>query len=199
MRRTTIAALIAIFMLMSISSIAAVDFTLEIFGNANMDDSIDELDITYVEDVINGTEKTTDLADANHDGDIDSEDILQIEQIINGSEKELVVKDDDGDAVAIQKPINRVVAPGRAYDTCEAMRSLNVAGLLVGVSKEIQERNIYFPELSKLAGVGTAWEPDYEAIIELNPDLVIISGRELPSSSRLAGYKENTPLLKSTL
>lgn len=183
-------AMLAFCLALSAMPGSAADFTLGIFGNANMDDNVDEKDVTYVMDVIKGTEETTELADANHDGNVDAKDILQIEQIINGSEKELVVKDDDGDAVIIQKPIDHVVTPGRSYDACEAMRSLNVADRLIGVSKEIQERFVFYPELSKLSGVGTAWEPDYEAIIKLNPDLVIISGRELPSSSRLAGYKE---------
>ncbi|RJE46832.1 hypothetical protein A7K50_12470 [Dehalobacter sp. MCB1] len=155
-----------------------------------MDDTIDEKDVAYVEGVIKGTNAATNLSDANYDGKVDSQDVDQIEQIINGTEKTLIIKDDDGTTVIIPKPIKRAVASGRVYDVCEVMRSLNVANLLVGVSKEIQDRNIYFPELSKLHGVGTAWEPDYEAIIQLDPDIVMISGRTIPSSSRYAGYKE---------
>ena len=44
----------------------ASDFTLEIFGNANMDDTIDELHIEYVQGIIDGTDDETELSDANN-------------------------------------------------------------------------------------------------------------------------------------
>lgn len=51
----------------------AADYTLGIFGNANMDDTIDEDDISYVEGIIDGTSEETQLADANYDGTIDED------------------------------------------------------------------------------------------------------------------------------
>jgi len=60
----------------------AADYTLGIFGNANMDDVIDEDDMEYVRKVIDGSNEATELADANYDGHIDEEDISQIELII---------------------------------------------------------------------------------------------------------------------
>lgn len=51
------------------------DFTLKIYGNANLDDAIDQRDIVYVEGIINGTLEYNDLADANNDGNIGREDI----------------------------------------------------------------------------------------------------------------------------
>ena len=55
---------------------SAADFTLQIFGNANMDDTINELDIEYVQGIIDGSKDKTELADANYDGKIDEEDII---------------------------------------------------------------------------------------------------------------------------
>ena len=49
----------------------AFSYTLNIFGNANMDDTIDELDIAYLEDVIAGRSPATEMADANLDGIVD--------------------------------------------------------------------------------------------------------------------------------
>ena len=57
--------------LTAMSSFAA-DFTLNIFGNANMDYIIDERDIAYIEDIIGGSKEPTDLADADGDGNIDA-------------------------------------------------------------------------------------------------------------------------------
>ena len=58
-------------------------FTLDIFGNANLDDTIDEMDVAYVEGVIKGTNTATNLSDANFDGKVDLQDVNQIEKIIS--------------------------------------------------------------------------------------------------------------------
>jgi len=63
----------------------ASDFTLKVLGNANMDDTIDENDIKYVEGIIKGKNDVTKLADANYDGKIDEKDISQINSIISGT------------------------------------------------------------------------------------------------------------------
>ena len=53
---------------------AASEYTLDVFGNANMDETVDETDIAYVEGIIDGTNEVTELADANYDGNIDAQD-----------------------------------------------------------------------------------------------------------------------------
>ena len=63
------------------------DETLKIFGNANMDQVIDEKDLAYVKDVIGGKEQTTEFADANNDGKIDAQDIDQIQALIDDNDK----------------------------------------------------------------------------------------------------------------
>jgi iron complex transport system substrate-binding protein len=50
----------------------AESFTLKIYGNANMDEAIDDQDISCVQGIIDGKEKSTELADANHDGVVNS-------------------------------------------------------------------------------------------------------------------------------
>ena len=78
---------------LAIMPVVADDYTLSIFGNANMDDTIDENDIAYVEGIIEGTNEATDLADANYDGQIDEDDVVQIGLIIDGDEKEIAIID----------------------------------------------------------------------------------------------------------
>lgn len=48
---------------------------LGIFGNADMNDIIDERDVDYVNSVIDGKSEATKLADANYDGKVDSLDV----------------------------------------------------------------------------------------------------------------------------
>ena len=71
----------------------AENYSLGIFGNANMDDRIDELDIVYVEGINKGANAPTNLSDANYDGKVDLQDIDQIKEIISGKEKVLTLID----------------------------------------------------------------------------------------------------------
>jgi ABC-type Fe3+-hydroxamate transport system, periplasmic component len=150
---------------------AASDYTLGIFGNANMDDTIDEDDIAYVESIIKGTNERTELADANYDGEVDEDDITQIEQIISGDEKELTIIDSADSIVTVKMPVERIIPLHMRH--AGAVCVLNAEDEIVGVDKTVIERVRLFPELSKLSSVGTVREPDVEQIIVLDPDLII--------------------------
>lgn len=152
---------------------SASDFTLEIFGNANMDDTIDELDIKYVQGIIDGTNEPTLLADANYDDTIDEKDITQIELIIDGEEKKLTLEDRAGRVVTINMPVERIIA--LHYMEASVIRSLDANDYIVGVGDEITKASTFFPELSQLPCVGKTWSPDPEAIISLEPDLVLFN------------------------
>lgn len=56
---------------------------LQVFGNANEDDTIDQRDIDYIGEVIRGDRKASNLTDANNDGTIDQADIAQVNAIID--------------------------------------------------------------------------------------------------------------------
>ena len=94
--------LLMLCFLMAVIFGAASDYTLGIYGNANMDDRIDEQGIAFVNDIISGAESATNLTDANEDGNIDERDIDQIEQIIGGKERELTILDSAGRTWTVQ-------------------------------------------------------------------------------------------------
>jgi iron complex transport system substrate-binding protein len=161
-----------------IASAEASSYTLGIFGNANMDEDIDEKDVAYVEGVIKGTNAATNLSDANYDGKIDSKDIDQIELIMQGKEKNLTVVSKSGwheyAVVTVQKPIKSVIT--RFFDSAEMLRILDSTNKIVAVGgNEIRDASLFFPELSKLppvAGKRTG-DPDYEAILSIHPDIFL--------------------------
>jgi iron complex transport system substrate-binding protein len=170
----------------------ASDFTLEIFGNANMDDTIDELDIEYVLGIIDGTKDETKLADANNDGEINDEDITQIEQIIAGEETELIVVDFADRIVRVNKPVEQVVIS--VSGGADAAAILGVKDKVVGVPDYIVKREDWgsvslFPELAELPSIGNHADPDVEAILSLHPDFVL-----LYSDSLLSGLDPADPL-----
>ena len=91
----------------------AFSYTLNIFGNANMDDTIDELDIAYLEDVIAGRSPATEMADANLDGIVDEKDIEQVKRLIDGTGEQISLKAytiyEEAVNVTIPMPVERSV------------------------------------------------------------------------------------------
>ncbi|OPY49406.1 MAG: corrinoid ABC transporter substrate-binding protein [Methanosaeta sp. PtaU1.Bin060] len=169
MKRMILAALcISLFSM----SGGAMDYALGIFGNANMDDTIDEKDVEYVEGVIKGAKVATNLSDANYDGKIDDDDIAQIEQIISGEEKELTLIDSADRIVTVNLPIKTVVVMDQA--PAMALVALGQEDKVIGVGSWITSRQMLFPKLSQLPSAGSSESgADWEKVLELKPDVFI--------------------------
>ena len=152
------------------------DYVLGIYGNANEDDTIDMGDVVYTKLAIFGKKSKTELCDAKYDGRINVLDVIQTKLIILGKEKELTFVDQSGyypgEIVTIKKPIKRIVLLNRY--TAEALKAIGAEDKVVGVGQQVVEDEVFFPELSKLPSVGSHYPgPDFEAILELKPDLLI--------------------------
>ena len=161
------------------------DYVLDIYGNANEDDTIDMGDVVYTKLAIFGKKPKTKLCDAKYDGRINVLDVIQAKLIILGKEKELTLIDTGDRIVTVKKPVERVVT--LLEYSAEVMRIFRTQDKIVGIGSGITECEIYFPELSKLPSVGRWGAPDYEAILSLNPDLVI------PLGSKTAKHAKKLP------
>lgn len=157
------------------------DFVLNLYGNANMDDTIDSKDIEYVKAVFEGKETPTEFSDANNDGKVDENDVAQIEQIIDGKEKVLILIDSANRTVALKTPIERVVI---ARKGAEEFTILMAKDKIVGIGDDAKLNN---PDIVKKTGVDmiqsvgnfNSGSLDYETIISLKPDLVIATSPAL--------------------
>nr|CBH39907.1 putative ABC transporter, solute binding protein [uncultured archaeon] len=174
-------------MLLVSPALASDTGTLEIYGNANEDDTIDMRDLTYVKLIFFGKKPETELADAKYDGKINPLDFIQIKLIIVGKEKELTFVDSSDRTVTVNKPLKTTVA--LTYPVAEAIKIVRADDKVVGVSSDIAKRKVFFPGLSKLPSAGEASSPDVEKILELNPDIVC-TGRLLGVSD---GLEEQLP------
>ena len=147
------------------------DYVLDIYGNANEDDTIDMRDLTYVKLIFFGKKPETELADAKYDGKINPLDFIQIKLIIVGKEKEITIVDSADRIVTVKKPVERIIPlhMRHAGTVCVSGAGDNV----VGVDKTVIARERLFPELSKLPCVGTVRAPDTEQILMLNPDIIL--------------------------
>jgi iron complex transport system substrate-binding protein len=168
MKGKMLASILALCLMVGIS---AADFTLHVYGNANMDDVIDEEDIEYARGIMAGTHDMTDLADVNGDGKVDEEDIRLIEEIIDGTAAEIKVIDSDGNAVSVKVPVERIVIFN--HQAAEALQFLGAADKVVGVRDIFEKHRNRFPVISQKMNIGNGGEPDIEAILSQNPDLII--------------------------
>ena len=165
---------VCIALLASLTSpvLASEDETLNIYGNANLDDTINGLDLTYTERIRFGLEDPTTLADANYDTYIDMGDVLQEALIILGREKKLTVIDSNDRKVTLDMPIERIIVlstGGPADPLC----ILEAEDKIVGINGMIAA-SLSHPSLYDIPSVG--WPGiDYERVVELEPDLVITS------------------------
>ncbi|MEA1998041.1 MAG: ABC transporter substrate-binding protein [Euryarchaeota archaeon] len=174
-------------MLLMSPALASDTGTLEIYGNANKDDTIDMRDLTYVKLIFFGEKSETELADAKYDGKINPLDFIQIKLIIVEKEKELTFVDSSDRTVTVKKPLKTTVA--LTYPVAEAIKIVKADDKVVGVSRDIAKRKVFFPGLSKLPSAGEASNPDVEKILELSPDIVC-TGRLLGVSD---GLEEQLP------
>ena len=177
MKTGTILAKIAMSMVLLLASSAGAseDYTLEIFGNANEDDTINMQDVTYTELIILEYRDRTELSDAKYDGRINMQDVTQIELIILGKEKELTFIDTPGRIVTVNKPIERIAA---ASGYClPLLRALGATDKIVAVSYWTIERDpIFYPEFCDYPDAGGFSSPNYEVILNCNADAVILLG-----------------------
>jgi iron complex transport system substrate-binding protein len=170
--------LCSILLLSTLPAIAAdqTDEPLEIYGNANKDDTIDMRDVTYIKLVIFGKKPVTTFADANYDGKVSMLDLGQTKLIILDKEKKLTIIDMNDRTVTVSKPIEGVIVTHR--EQFEQLRSLKVPkDIILTAERQIltmDEYTIYFAEYQDLPDVGSCSNPNLEAIVGLRPDAILI-------------------------
>ena len=172
------------------------DYVLGVYGNANEDDTIDMGDVVYTKLAIFGKKPKTELCDAKYDGRINVLDVIQTKLIILGKEKELTVIDTVDRIVTVKKPLRRIVLTHPFH--VETLRTLEVSkDMIVGIAKHRWDE-AFFPEFSDVPSVGWRWTPDIEAILNLNPDAVILFTKPDATSTALESADPNILLIHIT-
>jgi iron complex transport system substrate-binding protein len=156
------------------------DFVLDIYGNANEDDTIDMRDLTYVKLIFFGEKSETEFADAKYDGEINPLDFVQIKLVIVGKEEELTIVDNAGRIVTIKKPVERIVSshPG----ITEALKIVDAWDRVVGRDCSTSDPILYsnLDELPVVSGPTGPYDLNYEEVFELHPDIVLVVAAPMP-------------------
>jgi len=146
-------------------------YTLGVFGNANEDGTIDQNDVKYTTSVVLGLDNQTRLADAKYNGEINVLDVTQTELIILGMEKKLTLVDADDRVVTVNKPVDRIII---YHHQCgEMLQVLHLDNKVVGVRDTFERQPRRFPVMSTKPSIGNGGSPDIEAILMLEPDIVL--------------------------
>lgn len=153
------------------ASASGMEFTLFIFGNANGDMNIDQQDIDLIKEIAAGNTAATDLADANQDGVVDEKDAEQVKKIMDGTATEMTVQDSFGNPVTVKTPVERIISLDRMI--AENAQVIGIGNRIVGIDENTVNRGIILPEISKVKNLGSATEPDIEAIVALKPDVIL--------------------------
>lgn len=108
-----------------------------VYGNANMDNKIDESDKEYVQMIIDGEKETTKYADANNDGTVDSKDIAYIEDLINFTGGKRYYTMDNGETGWIKGNITSIGA--QYYCNMYALGAMGATGIVTCGDDETAE------------------------------------------------------------
>lgn len=92
--------------------------------------------------------------------------------IAKGPKKESIsIQDARGRIVEIRLPVKKLVV--LTSDALEVIRALKAEDLVAGINNSIAREPLFWPELKNRPAVGSWRGPNYELIVELNPDIVI--------------------------
>jgi len=132
-------------------------------------------------DLIVSDEELRSAEEKRDAGELSEEELAEI-RLINERYPRSIT-DSVGRTVTIYKPLERVVVFNSA--TIEIMRSLNTSEIIVGVDRYTKEDGIFFPEMAgeEISEVGTTDAPDYEAVLEIEPEAVFVYATNRVASS----------------
>jgi len=122
---------------------------------------------------------------------IDKKTVETPKQVRN--EKPETITDSAGRTVTVYKPVKRIVVTD--YRTTEAMLAIGAKDMIVGVDKTFHDRMPEFgltdlPEVSEHAKF-----VNYEAVLKLEPDLIVLPSMKVEQADEIAKNLPNIPVI----
>ena len=120
------------------------DGRLQIMGNANNDDYLDQDDVEELERIVkeNGTVKDHPLADANNDGVIDSKDIEMVKRMVDRESMPIYIVNGKSEVQRIDYPVSKFISIGT--DTLSSVYAVGAMSKVSAVSgKNLSDKTFY--------------------------------------------------------
>lgn len=155
-----------------------------VYGNANYDYALDDLDVKFLEDIVSG--KTTwdktkyPLADANQDGEITQADIDLVKKIINKEKCEVYYHNYFGEAQKLNYPVDTSRIAVTYWQQAEEVGILGLWDNVVCANASVDGRgNLY--DLSKVTFMGKSSgaaldSEQVQLMMDKNVTLIVGSG-----------------------
>jgi len=147
-----------------------------VYGNANEDDKLNDDDLTYLQGIIDGKNKTTVLADANADGKVNSDDIDFLKKLINADSKtkmKVYYVDNYHQVSAVNWPVSTIAIgfSSGAYlaDLTGLLGKVAMVDDTIKTTKWVNINSKY----ATLPSFGWEEEPDLEAVLENKVDVYV--------------------------
>lgn len=172
---------------------------MNVFGNANGDNMVNESDVDAIQSYLNGDTPKDDLivvtdkngksrylADANADGVVDSSDIDMVKKMADRTQPEYFIQDEADNFMSIVNDPQRVVC--EFTQNCEIMQLLGMQDRIVGVSTICLTLGDYYlqgvEDLRNVADLGHHRSPNYEVAAEKNPQVWLTYGDAFEEKSK---------------
>lgn len=149
---------------------------LSVLGNAYADDTIDELDLQYIQAYIDGkstitvdgrsVELVSTYCDVNNDGSIDAKDIAYVKTIIDGSVTKLYYINSSDKIASVTVPITHVCIAFRR--TAETMVVIGAKDMVVAIDTKTASDYAFLNWSSSVVSIGSQTEIDTEKVLALD-------------------------------
>ena len=115
------------------------------------------------------------------------------EKILNKTDSSVTLIDEMGRTVVVKLPVKNVISTD--YRQMEALLAIGAGDMIVGVDSNFHKQMPYFG-LKDAKEVGLhAQEVNYEQVLLLNPDLVIVPTRQGATADEIAGKLKGVPVV----
>ena len=119
------------------------------------------------------------------------------EKILSKTEDSITVVDEIGRTVTVNLPIEKIISTD--YRQMEVLLALGAKDMIVGVDSNFHKQMPYFG-LKDVAEAGIhAKEVNYEQVLALQPDLVIVPTRQGASADEISKKLQGVPVLALSL
>lgn len=147
--------------------VASIDTKLLVFGNANNDVYLNNDDVKFIQDIVDGksnwNKKANPLADTNADGEISDKDVALLKQFLAGKSAPMFYLDSNLDTSKIQFPLTGKIAVG-GFNDVDMLKIIGKENLVVACVSDMEANEKDYPGSSKWIKVGT-YPYKYEDVV----------------------------------